>query len=508
MPNTAEIDIQEFLDQASVDPSDPRIAEMMADLQGNILKGHGRPHTLHIFFRFAPTAALDHIREWLLSFVQDRVTTALEQFEDTARFRRTGESGSIFCNLLLTHKGYAALQVAEEKIPLDASFRDGMQARQKILADPLPAQWECGYQQAAGGEIHGMILLADPDPNAVTDEARLILASAAGGALIKVLKTERGAGIFNERGDAIEHFGYVDGRSQPLFFKEDIQEEINHSGGTYLRDPSAPLALALVDDPASPNPLGFGSYFVFRKLEQNVAGFKALETALAERLETVGGQPVGELAGALVVGRHEDGTPTTVQAIDGLNRPITNNFNYDDDPGTRCPFHAHIRKANPRTEETRERRIVRRGITYGERDFIGEEVGLHEEPEGGVGLLFMCFQSGLAGQFEFIQANWANAPGFPGDLPLGGFDNHGIDPVIGQFDGIQPVPPDKITATDLPSPSQPWPARYGCPTPVAQAPFWGFVKLLGGEYFFAPSLSGLLSLLVPKTEPGACLPED
>ena len=93
------------------------------------------------------------------------------------------------------------------------------------------------------------------------------------------------------------------------------------------------------------------------------------------------------------MGRHEDGTPVTVRAADGLNRPITNNFNYDEDPGVRCPFHAHIRKANPRTEETREHRIARRGITYGQRDFVGEETGIREKPKGGVGLLFMCFQA-------------------------------------------------------------------------------------------------------------------
>ena len=149
MPDAAEIDIDRFLGQTSVDPSDPRIAEMMADLQGNILKSHGRSHTLLVFFRFSPAATLDHIREWLLSLVQDRVTTALEQFEDTVRFRRTRKSGSVFCNLLLTHKGYTALRVTEEKIPPDSSFRGGMQARLKILADPPTAQWEEGYRRAA-----------------------------------------------------------------------------------------------------------------------------------------------------------------------------------------------------------------------------------------------------------------------------------------------------------------------------------------------------------------------
>jgi deferrochelatase/peroxidase EfeB len=31
---------------------DPRYTHMLADLQGNILKGHGRDHTVHIFLKF------------------------------------------------------------------------------------------------------------------------------------------------------------------------------------------------------------------------------------------------------------------------------------------------------------------------------------------------------------------------------------------------------------------------------------------------------------------------
>jgi Dyp-type peroxidase family len=508
MPDATEIEVDKFLAQTCVDPKDPQIAEMMADLQGNILKGHGRSHTLMLFFRFSQTARLDSIRQWLLNCAQNHVTSALEQFEDTVRFRRTGQRGAVFCNLLLTHKGYVALRVAEEKIPQNSSFRDGMRKRREVLADPPTAQWEEVYQQEAGNEIHGLVLLADPDPNAITHKAQLFLNPGGCEPVIEVLMTEHGAALFNGRGQTIEHFGYVDGRSQPLFLKEDIQNEINDSGGANLWDPSAPLSLVLADDPASPNPLGFGSYFVFRKLEQNVAGFKALKEALAKRLETAGGEPAGELVGALVVGRHEDGTPVTLHPVGGPNGTITNNFNYECDPGSRCPFHAHIRKTNPRTEEARDRRIVRRGITYGQRELSGEEAGTREPPACGVGLLFMCYQADLRSQFEFIQDNWANTPSFPGEnLPLGGFDHHGIDPIAGQFAGIQPVLPEKISATDLPTPSQPWPARYGSTSPAIQAPFWGFVKLLGGEYFFVPSLSGLRSLLAPGSERNPSLPE-
>ena len=34
---------------APIDPSDPQFAPMLQNLLGNILKGHGRNHTVHLF---------------------------------------------------------------------------------------------------------------------------------------------------------------------------------------------------------------------------------------------------------------------------------------------------------------------------------------------------------------------------------------------------------------------------------------------------------------------------
>ena len=103
-----------------------------------------------------------------------------------------------------------------------------------------------------------MILLADPDANALTDGAELILNTAGGESVIEVLQIERGTALFTQEGQAIEHFGYADGRSQPLFFKEDIQKEIKHGMAPICGIPRAPLSLVLVNDPASPNPLASG----------------------------------------------------------------------------------------------------------------------------------------------------------------------------------------------------------------------------------------------------------
>ena len=86
-------------------------------------------------------------------------------------------------------------------------------------------------------------------------------------------------------GNGLEHFGYIDGRSQPLMLLEDIEKE-SRDEGIAQWDPTFPLTTALVPDPlvADAEELAFGSFFVFRKLEQNVRGFKTLEQNLADAL--------------------------------------------------------------------------------------------------------------------------------------------------------------------------------------------------------------------------------
>ena len=87
-------------------------------------------------------------------------------------------------------------------------------------------------------------------------------------------------------------------------------------GGIDKWDPSEPLKRVLVADPATNAADSFGSYFVFRKLEQNVRGFKVREQELADALGLVGDER--ERAGAMAVGRFEDGTPLALSQVDGF----------------------------------------------------------------------------------------------------------------------------------------------------------------------------------------------
>lgn len=155
----------------------------------------------------------------------------------------------------------------------------------------------------------------------------------------------------------------------------------------------------------------FCSYFVFRKLEQNVLAFRAHEIELADFLGFTTDEERAR-AGAMAVGRFRDGTPVVLQQSDGLIPAKENNFNYtkSDSAGLKCPFQAHIRKTNPRGDITgdplaeeaeRSRRLTRRGIPYDDRKSrLTDGICLQNLPTRGVGLLFMCFQASICGGFD------------------------------------------------------------------------------------------------------------
>src|SRR6185295_15400487 len=135
-------------------------------------------------------------------------------------------------------------------------------------------------------------------------------------------------------------------------------------------------------------------------------------------------------------------------------------FGVEDAEGLRCPYGAHIRRANPRDsldpgsqdqiDISNRHRILRVGRGY--------------KPERGQkpGLMFMCLNGDLERQFEFVQQTW-----------LGSTTFHGLagerDPIGTHRDGC--------------------PTGYTVPTrdgPVRLKEMKRFVTPRGGGYFFLP----------------------
>jgi Dyp-type peroxidase family len=444
---------------------------MLQNLQANILKGHVRDH-LHILliqFGEGPEDAAE-ARGFLARLAQ-LMKSAKTQLEELEEHRRSLAQGTPYVGVGLTKAGYDRLGLSDQA-PSDEAFQRGMrdEGTRARLGDPEIAQWETGFQE----EIHAVVLVGDEGP--APADARLQEIEALLSASTRVVGREVGRSLRDADGRGIEHFGYVDGRSQPLFLTEELDQERRLKDGVSVWDPTQVLGRVLVADPAAPNPVtDFGSYFVLRKLEQNVRAFREAEEELANTLKLDNSDR--ERAGAMLVGRFKDGTPLTLQARAGAHSPVMNDFTYaSDGAADKCPFQAHIRKTNPRgsgffesPEGERRHLMARRGQTYGERRVEGDL------PEGGVGLLFMAFNSDLGDQFEFTQANWANNDSSPDH---GNESKPGLDQIIGQGER----PPATWPRV--------WGEQEGQEAPAARQA----VTMKGGEYFFMPSLPFLRQL--------------
>ena len=450
-----------------LDLTHPGAPRLLDSLQGNVLKSHGRNYTAQVFIRFGddPAAA----RLWLANFARTRITSAAQQLEQRQAWRDAIGPGELFGCIHLSHAGYQAIGVPESSIPSEPNatyFSRGMKNQaiaDRTFNDPPADCWERQYQDA----IHALAILAHDDPSELEVHVAHVQWSLADVAeAVWVEPAQRLEVEFPSGPRTIEHFGFEDGISNPVLLLQDAEEERRSRGATYW-DGAAPLSLVLTPEPGHED--RFGSFLVFRKLEQNVRSFCDALGDLAEHLSPASADL--ERAGAMVVGRFRDGTPI-IPVTAPLPGAKLNDFTFANaDPGaTVCPFQAHIRKTNPRgdlpigIEVERTFRIARRGITYGQRPDLVAGSSL-PPPERGVGLLFMSYQARLD-QFA-IQQEGSDANDFPKE-------NVGIDAVIGQH----------------PSPlAQEWPAGSGQRFTMAN-----FVTLLGGEYFFAPSILFLREL--------------
>lgn len=234
-----------------------------------------------------------------------------------------------------------------------------------------------------------------------------------------------------------------------------------------------------------------GTYLVFRHLQQDVRGFWQFLHHAA------GGASERDKLAESMIGRTLDGDPLV---------PATgkNGFTYEGDAnGLRCPFGAHVRRANPRTADfstpvqgtldklihqlalkprkfrddliasTRFHRIVRRGREYG--TALAREDALQpappEDPERG--LHFICLNGNISRQFEFVQNAWLMNSKFNGMTGES-------DPLLGNR---EPFADGSGTDAFF------LPKAAGLSSRISGLP--QFITVRGGAYFFLPGLRAL-----------------
>lgn len=306
----------------------------------------------------------------------------------------------------------------------------------------------------------------------------------------------------SRRPQAIEHFGFADGISQPAVrgtarVNAGAPDANVVAAGEFLfgyRDehgfyPVSP-AVKAGHDPSGILPiLRFrrgadgtndalrdfgrnGSFLVVRQFEQHVDDFAAYCSFAARTKAEEHDDPsiTPEWIAAKMMGRWQDGSSLVRNPEHRPDRPTDNSFSYgvEDPQGLRCPFGAHIRRSNPRdslgddhatqVRIGKRHRILRVGRTY--------EMPAGKAKKGEKGLLFMCLNADIERQYEFMQQTWVSAPSFHG-LP------REKDPAIGANEGkgrfTIPRWEGSVVLKDMPS----------------------FVTTRGGGYFFMPGRSAL-----------------
>ncbi|MEA2736902.1 MAG: hypothetical protein QOH05_209, partial [Acetobacteraceae bacterium] len=225
------------------------------------------------------------------------------------------------------------------------------------------------------------------------------------------------------------------------------------------------------------------------RLNQLVPEFHAFAT---EQAVATGVDPT--LLEARLVGRWKSGAPLLLAPLQDdvtLGNDVTrnNDFSYSSDPQQRaCPYAGHIRKTYPRDDLGGEgpiqiRRIRRSGIPFGPEVDADETTTKKER-----GLMFVCYQTSITEQFEFVQKSWCNNPEFVfgKNRPGGGAVNPGFDPLIGQANNGG----NRTRTMDEPVPNYPTGNTRSTLTEPKD-----FIVPTAGAYLFMPSISGLRTLL-------------
>lgn len=159
------------IDEIVTSFDESEVEDLLDEIQGNILKSHGRNHAVHLFLKF--TCDEVTAKKWISNFAHKYVTSALAQAEETKLYRQNKDvPGKIFANFFLTQAGYVYLGYENDLFSEAKSFQKGMKHPdiQKELGDDVN-QWEQGFKN----EIHAFVLLAsDKIAGPRSKEAKLL----------------------------------------------------------------------------------------------------------------------------------------------------------------------------------------------------------------------------------------------------------------------------------------------------------------------------------------------
>ena len=490
----------------------------LKDIQGIVMSGYGDLHCAsYIMLRVKESAAA---RRWLGN-ISDQLTTSEPPPQKVKSL-----------NVALTCRGLQKLELDAETLgTFSRPFLEGMttQHRSRILGDDegnAPEKWDWGGNDAEG----------KPDEARAVDILLMMFAETED-ALDALLAEKRSE--FEQNGieelrtlsagrhdDSHEHFGFADGMGQPAIegtfqVEKAASRNVLKTGEMllgYINDYDKPADSPMVNaahDPKSllspPRVVGDagvatrarpdlrdlglnGTYLVFRHLAQNVALFRHFVDEASRGLDGQLDRAASDRLAAKFVGRWQNGAPLVLSPdADDPTLSDADDFGYRDSDahGFKCPIGSHVRRSNPRdtlgpdgpnaSKTANRHRILRRGRSYGHRPADPRVADTVDR-----GLLFLCLNSDIERQFEFVQQTWINNPVF------GGLNGE-VDPLVGNINKTETsaVNPNQGNGGNGDAQPDALFTIQADPLRTRTHNLQRFVTVKGGAYFFLPSIRAL-----------------
>ena len=488
------------------------------DVQGLVRRAFAeKGRARYVLFEIADP---EPAKAWLV-----RVTNLVATGKDVGP-SKTDSHHNYYANIAFTHDGLKMLGMPGEELgQFSSEFQEGMAPdtrngvselrRTGMLGDvdeSHPSKWEWGGIKGDDTKerekrVHILLMLFAATEEAMGEPISLLLGD-------KECQSRNGLECIKSvdaylPGDGKEHFGFKDGISQPVIEGTEISKKLSPTSANLSTVKAGEFILGYENErllyPVSPTVASKGdgepglpkrgevydfgrngTYLVCRQLEQDVEEFEEFLCRKTGRREGEAGKAEREKLAAKFIGRWKNGAPLTRYPdnppehgkFDDKKWTDLNDFFFhtEDRDGLKCPVGAHIRRAYPRDSFppdprtalrlAKHHRILRRGRLYGpgrEQD-KAKKVADSTESRG---LMFICLNSDISGQFELIQHNWLNNPQFAGL-----YDER--DPLLGQR---------SEGGTAMTIQHRPANARV--------TGMRDFVKVRGGAYFFLPGKRAL-----------------
>ena len=328
------------------------------NIQANILKGHKKKHVLFVSFKWKKKKDVSKDVSFRKKMIYWLVNAFEKEYELTSHSAQIDQEKKVIVSVYLSESGYRRLALNKSfHFPKFAKPRSETVFPFKTMLDYGRDTSIRSDQILSGEDSHGMVIIAADSKDDIDRYYKGIFGKTYASLFKKdkLLKFWGVRKIVNRNGQRyfVGPLGFKDGIANPKY--EDTIRKLTLVSAENERNEKSIVGTFAAFIPLKVSKQKFNKT-VGKITDQIMQQFPyGIQTKL------FGKKDVQEYAKSLLIGRSPDGKPLA-HARDYKDENL---FTYQHDQNAYvCPFRAHARSANNRSDEERRDKIVRRGLVW------------------------------------------------------------------------------------------------------------------------------------------------